>query len=126
MRGTSGAVCEIRLPPAGMRGARLNWSSWSVMSVRFAQLEPIRVAKFTFDPVGVELAPGFHHVILMDVDGHIAHSCVFEVKRKMVTLVTIFAPSTFLLPSKYVRKHTTFEVSLVDQHGNLTSQPSAS
>ena len=93
MVGATGLVVEIRMPPLGMRAAQVDWSRWPIKSVQISHLKPIKVPSYTFDPVGVRLDPGYHHVSLLDDDGRPFAAKGIRVTRGAITVVTVFPPT---------------------------------
>jgi hypothetical protein len=112
MSGRTGAICDIRIPPVGLRNVSVDWHAWPVHSVEFATLERRRVRSY-FEPIGVILEPGLYHLWLLDSGGHIVQSRTFQVQRDFVTHVVAFPPSSFLVPSRLVREMSTIEVETI-------------
>ena len=112
MSSKTGAICDIRIPPVGLRNVSVDWASWPVHSVEFATLERRRVGSF-FEPVGVTLKSGLYHIWLLDRGGGIVQSRTFEVQWDHVTHVTAFPPTSALVQSKLVRPTGTIEVAIL-------------
>jgi hypothetical protein len=114
MSGYTGAVCDIRLPPFGARGMSVDGKSWPARFVEFAhhQLQPVSLFR-TFDPFGLELAPGHYYAAVLRRDRHLVQSIPFEVRRGSITLVSIYPPVNALIPGKLVRRFGGSEVTFI-------------
>jgi hypothetical protein len=110
MRGASSLIVDIRMPTLGLRAAPVDWSRWPVKAVRISSLRPIPVPSYSFDPVGLELSPGYHHVSFLDKEGAIVLAREIRIVRGATTIVTVFPP-TRANDSRLVRRDLTVEVS---------------
>ena len=115
MRGQTGAICDIRNPPLLARGVSVDAVAWPVAQVEFAHSPSQKIPAGTMAPFGLKLRPGTYYIALTSRDGGSVKSAAFEVVRDRVTLVTVYPPTVFLVPSKNVRRTPTIEVGLLPE-----------
>ena len=113
MTGKTGAVVDLRNPPMFARGVHLDHQAWPVRWVTIDGHVSREVGSRTVQPFGVELEPGHHLLTLLDRSHHLVKSAQVEVRQGALTLVTVFPPTTFLVPSKRVRAMATIDQRIV-------------
>jgi hypothetical protein len=114
MIGKTGAVVDLRNPPIFARGIHLDHQAWPVRWVTIDGHVSREVGGRTVQPFGVELEPGHHLLMLLDRSRNLVKSAQVEVRKGAVTLVTVFPPTTFLVPSKRVRSMATIDQRIVE------------